>query len=139
MERRYTSNIDFWKFLDLIAQSRVKDKKEATDLVAFELFDGDNNGFISIVDIFELITTKETKGLEGVHADLRRIKRELREKAISGAKDELETAINFRRFQQLVPRPSFFDLLRHQMQQNYLQRKEIVRRFEPTEPASALV
>jgi Ca2+-binding EF-hand superfamily protein len=130
MEKRYSRDIDFWKFLNLLAISKLKEKKEAMDLLVFELFDGDNNGFINIVDIYDLITVKETKGLAGVHSDLKRIKRELQEKAINGPKEELETAINFRRFQQLVPRPAFFDAIRASMHSNYQRRKELVRRFQ---------
>lgn len=128
VERRYSRDLDYWKFLDLIAQSRLKEKKEAMDLLVFEIFDGDCNGFINIVDIYDLITIKETKGLVGIHTDLKRIKRELQEKAINGPKDELETAINFRRFQLLVPHPTFFDVIQASLHSNYQRRKDLVRR-----------
>jgi len=97
-------------------------------LLVFEVFDGDSNGCINIVDIYDLITGKETKGIAEIHADLKRIKRELQEKAISGPKDELETAINFRRFQVLVPRPAFFEVVRVNLERNYKRRKELVKR-----------
>ena len=133
IESRYPGELDFWKFLDFFAQSLLKDKKETTDLIAFELFDADKNGFIGVVDIFELIESGEIKGLAGLRGDLKKVKREMQEKAINGPKEELETAINFRRFQQLVPKPTFFDEIRSKLQKNYENRKSLIRRFQPCE------
>lgn len=131
IQTRYPGELDFWKFIDFFSQSLQKEKREDCDLVAFELFDADKNGYIGVVDVFELIQSRETRALPEIHSDLKRVKRELQELAINGQKDELETAINFRRFQQLVPKPTALDVVRAALRGNYLKRKELIRRFNP--------